>query len=79
MLQKWEYLFVLCEDTKEAWRPRYVNGQELRDWKRGSSQHEFSNQMGEQGWELVSSDLVLTSNYGQVGLNAIRMIFKRPK
>ena len=46
-MQKWEYTFVLCEETQEVWRPRYVNLQELEDWENGSTLIEFSNQLGE--------------------------------
>jgi hypothetical protein len=37
-----------------GYRPRYVNGQELRDWKKAPPIHEYLNQLGEEGWELVS-------------------------
>ncbi len=78
-MQKWEYTFVLCEETQEVWRPRYVNLQELEDWENGSTMIEFSNQLGEQGWELVSSNAVLTTTIHGVQLTSLRMIFKRPK
>jgi hypothetical protein len=35
-----------------GYRPRYVNGQELRDWKKAPPIHEYLNQLGEEGWEL---------------------------
>ncbi len=78
-MQKWEYTFVLCEETGEVWRPRYVNLQELAEWENGWTMIEFSNQLGEQGWELVSSNTVLTATMRGVQLTAIRLIFKRPK
>jgi len=78
-MQKWEYTFVLCEETEKVWRPRYVNQQELEDWENGSTMIEFSNQLGEQGWELVSSNAVLTTTIHGVQLTSLRMIFKRPK
>ncbi len=59
-MQKWEYNFVRCEfptllGTRrwEDFKPRYVNGQELSDWKHGDLCG-FISWMGDQGWELVS-------------------------
>ncbi len=78
-MQQWEYSFVDCEETQAVWRPRYVNQQELGDWENGSTMIEFSNQLGEQGWELVSSNVVMTTTIRGVQLTSIRMIFKRPK
>lgn len=75
-MQKWEYLFVGCETHNNDWRPRYVNGQELRDWKRGSSISDFSNQIGAEGWELVN----LMTGHNQLGSTTnYRLVFKRPK
>jgi hypothetical protein len=52
-MPKWEYLEVRFYFERDAWRPRLINDQELRDWKRGPSRIEFLNQLGDQGWELV--------------------------
>jgi hypothetical protein len=78
-MQKWEYTFVDCEDKNNAWRPRYVNHQELEDWENGSTMIEFSNQLGEQGWELASSNLAMGFMWAEFKPLSIRMIFKRPK
>ena len=49
-MQKWEYLRV-----REDWeRPRWVNQQELPDWRKMPLMHTFISDLGEQGWELVS-------------------------
>lgn len=51
-MQKWEYLLVVAMDG----RPRYIHGQELRDWQRGPNILDYLNQLGDQGWELVNFD-----------------------
>ena len=50
---KWEYKEVIFRDYG-GYRPRYVNGEEARGWKRAPVIHEYLNQLGEQGGELVS-------------------------
>lgn len=75
-MQKWEYQFVDCEWHNNDWRPKKVNGQELRDWKRGPSISDFSNQMGTEGWELVN----LMTGHNQFGVTQqYRLVFKRQK
>ena len=36
-----------------GYRPRYVNGEERASWKNSPVIHEYLNQLGEEGWELV--------------------------
>ena len=75
-MQKWEYLFVVCEYQNDDWRPKYMNGQELRDWKRGPSVSDFSNQIGADGWELVN----LMTGVNQFGeTKSYRLVFKRQR
>lgn len=79
-MQKWEYLFVTAEYEKDQWRPKYVNGQELRDWKKGPFIHDYSNQLGEQGWEIVSFGYTATANqFGRTAATWYRLVFKRSK
>lgn len=66
-MQKWEYISVEIEDG----HPRYVNGQELRDWKR-LGMHDFSNRLGDEGWELVSASVIGMGKYQQ-------RVFKRTR
>jgi hypothetical protein len=68
-MRRWEYRFIMCH-FHEHWRPRWLDGEELSEWKDGPSMFEFSNQLGEKGWELISMHLVK---------NRYRMVFKRPK
>ncbi len=66
-MQKWEYLHVIAWDLGK-WRyvPRFVNRKEVPNWEKGTDIFEFANQLGEQGWELVS------------GTDFIHLVFKRP-
>jgi hypothetical protein len=50
--QAWEYQEVVFRDY-DGFRPRYVNGEELADWKDGPHIHEYLNQLGAEGWELA--------------------------
>lgn len=73
-MQRWEYLVLRGEYGGFSGRfmPRYSNEQELRDWKK-ISLYSFLNQLGADGWELIS-----TSGYPP-GNNENEMYFKRPK
>jgi len=72
-MQKWEYLNIACSRNHSSdWAPRFVNGQELPNWSTGPTIHEVSNQLGEQGWELVGLSTTVNPEY-------YRMVFKRSK
>ena len=59
-MQKWEYLFVETnQESGKPPKPRNVNDQELRDWKRGPAMSQYANQLGEQGWEFVGFFTIL--------------------
>ncbi len=77
-MQKWDYLFIVVdsENVHDPGRPRYVNGQELPNWKQGQSIFGVMNQLQWQGWELVSGGLGYPIKK-QLSQNPI--IFKRPK
>ena len=68
-MQKWEYLIESSAHDKGSDKAKRVKGQELEDW-RLVNLYEYVNQLGEEGWELVSMHL-LRGRY--------RMVFKRPK
>ena len=49
---QWEYMEVIFREFR-GWRPRYVNGAELDDWKEQPEIGDYLNQMGQEGWEMV--------------------------
>lgn len=51
---RWEYWVVSFQDYK-GWRPRYINGNEVKNWMNGPLIHEYIEQMGDEGWELVAA------------------------
>ncbi len=58
-MTRWEYLFIDGEHEKDDWRPKTSNGRELSDWKHGPAIHDYANDLGREGWELVWSQRVL--------------------
>ncbi len=60
-MQTWEYLFVFAAITSDGgeFRPRFANDQELDEWQKGPTLYEYSNQLGESGWELLASNPVV--------------------
>ncbi len=72
-MQKWEYFFLTAEKVEGVWLPRFVNGEELAGWLEGPSLYEFSNQHGDEGWELVNITWQAKEN-----LTHHRLVFKRP-
>ena len=89
-MQQWEYYFVFATVTSDGeFRPRFANDEELDDWQAGPSLYEYTNQLGEIGWELLtSSPIVFTQSKWlplretqsiASELRAITMVFKRPK
>jgi Domain of unknown function (DUF4177) len=52
--QQWEYQVVSLQDHK-GWRPRFANGREFKDWMNGPLIHQYIEQAGDDGWELVAA------------------------
>jgi len=50
----WEYETVSFQDA-HGWRPRFVNGRELRDWMFGPLIHDYVNKRSVDGWELAAA------------------------
>ena len=73
-MQKWEYLFVNTLLKGDTWYAKTANGKHLNS-KSDTTMYDFANQMGEDGWELVSAPYTSDQD------NRIkpRLIFKRPK
>jgi len=65
--QNWDYLFVMGDEG----RPRYVNGQEIPNWKEGPSIFDAMNHIIRKGWKLVSHPSALRLGYP--------LIFRRHK
>jgi hypothetical protein len=67
-MQKWEYLEIEAAYN----RVLAINGDEVKDWQQGGPDsqgtriHAYLNQLGDQGWELIT---VVENRY----------LFKRPK
>ena len=59
-MAKWEYLSAYVEATvnfnlySSVRKVRAINGNELDNWKNGLSVYEYFDQLGEQGWEMIS-------------------------
>jgi hypothetical protein len=72
---RWDYLVVSFGDYR-GWRPRFINGQEIRNWMHAPIIHDYISQLGEDGWELVGAGggkaLYGSSDYYQ-------LFFKRQK
>ncbi len=54
-MEKWEYLTVDAQGAKGFWKPYYVGNQQLQNWQNGPTVFDYMNQLGEQGWELVTA------------------------
>jgi len=50
----WEYKVVSFQDYK-GWRPRFVDGKELKNWMEGPLLHEYLAQLSAEGWELAAA------------------------
>ncbi len=67
-MQKWEYQFVVVSKTHAGfWRVSLVNEQDIFPQP---SLHDYSNQVGNDGWELISDNVSSTER---------EMVFKRPR
>lgn len=77
-MPKWDYLFIVVDDAHGNFggRPRYVNGQELPDWKQGPHIFAVMNHLLWKGWEPVSFGLGYPI---KKELAKLPMVFRRPK
>jgi len=72
-MTKWEYLVIVCTRNFDHYRANFYNSTELKDWKKNPPIPEYLNELGQQGWELVST-LPVGETVGQMHL-----FLKRPK
>jgi hypothetical protein len=58
-MQDWNYLFIVVDyqNIHDPGRPRYVNGQELSNWKQGEDIFGVMNKLCWKGWEPVAFGL----------------------
>ena len=63
----WDYLFVMGDEE----RPRYVNGQEIPNWKEGPTLSDAMHYLIRKGWKLVSHSSAVRLGYP--------LIFRRRK
>lgn len=73
--ERWEYLVVSLQDHR-GWRPRFINGQEVRHWTQAPLIHDYVDQLGEDGWDLVAASSGKTM-YGSG--DQYQLFFKRAK
>ena len=59
-MTKWEYLQVKPNHARGL-RPQWINGQMLPDWHKGPEFFDYLEQLGDQGWELVTVTKVSSS------------------
>jgi hypothetical protein len=75
---QWEYLTVLVSpevlDYEEI-HPKYVNGQELKNWKK-IDLNTFLSQLGAEGWEMTGT-ISISIDEARAGTNYL--FFKRVK
>ncbi len=72
---KVEYRVVSFQDYK-GWRPRFVNGKELKDWMEAPLLHEYLQQLSQEGWELAAA----SSGERLYGLgDKHQLYFRRPR
>jgi len=69
-MQKWEYFIVDCkQDLNGKWRPWRGHGREIKNWIE-LTMTVFVDQLGDQGWELVSLSHLIDREF---------WVFKRSK
>ena len=69
-MQKWNYMFLACYRSEgKTWTPRFINGQEIPNWSDGQSLYKISDDLGQEGWELIGID---------IQQEVYRLVFKRP-
>ena len=74
-MQKWEYMFVSAALKDKEWRIKKINGKEQAIGKTTITLYDYANQMGDEGWELISAPYTAD----EFNSPTPRLIFKRPK
>lgn len=74
-MTKWEFLFMNSMFMNGEWRPYSINGKRIPDAENGPNIYDVANQLGGQGWELLSTEYVMQPNQG----NEYLLVYKRTK
>ena len=60
-MQKWEYLFIEADWAGKGFmrisgvlKVRWINHEEREGWKTGVGFHDYLNELGEDGWDMVT-------------------------
>jgi hypothetical protein len=73
-VQRWEYLVVrIGLSDRGVPRPQQINGRDVHDWRQAQPIYELLEKLGDEGWELTSTESAASGNWLQ------HLIFKRPK
>ena len=77
-MQKWDYLQIVLdsENKYDPGRPRYVNGQELPDWKQGPHIWSVMLLLQRKGWEQIPFSLAYPPKKPFTWRS---MLFRRPR
>ena len=73
--EAWEVEIVTFQEHR-GWRPRYVNGAEVKGWLTGFLVQDYVNLRGAEGWELTGST-DRDRFYGAA--DGLQLYFKRKK
>lgn len=72
-MANWEYLTVLCDWVGAEIKPRFINQVQNPQYRQGPHLSAYLNEVGAQGWELV------TSHHLQTNVGNVLLILKRPR
>jgi hypothetical protein len=73
--ETWQVEIVSFQDHR-GWRPRYVNGIEVKDWLAGPVIHDYVNLRGAEGWRLAGATSA-SRLYGAA--DGLQLYFRRRK
>ena len=90
-MQKWEYRFIVADWSGGVFYPivgagpdqlkvKYINGQQLPNWKKGPTPYDYCSQAGDEGWEIISViSAPIFDDKGNLHQEFYRIVMKRPK
>jgi hypothetical protein len=70
----WQHRLVSFQEY-HGWRPRYIDGKEVKDWFSGPLLHEYIATLAEEGWQVAAA----CSGQAMFGhADRYQVFFKRP-